>query len=217
MNKELKIKIKHRRDTEQNWAENNPVLLDGELIIVDSSSGLKLKIGNGISSYSQLPFYGSIYAERPEYSYMEIVGLVDELTKLQNQISSISVIPSGMIMIWSGNSTDIPDGWTLCNGTNGAPDLTDKFVLGAGNTYGVGEYGGETQHTLTIEELPSHTHTYKRHEFNRTDVDPDTGEDVYGANNKTLGARMGTTEATGDGFPHNNMPPYYALCYIMKI
>lgn len=93
--------------------------------------------------------------------------------------------------------------------------IEDTFLLASGNIYSAGSTGGEAEHTLTVTEMPSHTHTYKRHEFDRTDTDPDTGEDVYGANNKTLGARMGTTESSGGSQPHNNMPPYLAV-YVWK-
>lgn len=89
--------------------------------------------------------------------------------------------------------------------------IKDTFLLASGDSYALGSIGGEAMHTLTIDEMPAHSHTYKRHEFDRNDTDPDTGEDVYGANNKTLGARIGTTEVAGDGQPHNNMPPYLAV------
>lgn len=45
------------------------------------------------------------------------------------------VSPSGVICMWSGATTAIPTGWALCNGSNGTPDLRDKFVVGAGSTY----------------------------------------------------------------------------------
>lgn len=216
-NTEFSTRIKHKRDLEENWVTNNPILLDGELIIVDTASGLKLKVGNGVDSYLYLPFYGSIYSERPEYSYTEIIGLSNELNKLQMQINAVQVIPSGMIMIWNGSVSEIPYGWTLCNGENGTPDLTDKFVLGAGNNYFVGLTGGETETILTVDQIPSHTHGYKRHAFNNKDLDQVIDENVYGVSNKTIDAYMGTTESAGGNQPHSNMPPYYALCYIMKI
>lgn len=93
--------------------------------------------------------------------------------------------------------------------------IKDTFLLASGDTYIAGETGGESEHILTIEEIPSHTHNYKRHEFNRTDTDPETGESIYGVNNKTLSARMGTTDSVGGGQPHNNMPPYLAV-YVWK-
>lgn len=89
--------------------------------------------------------------------------------------------------------------------------IKDTFLLCAGDNYSVGDIGGEAEHILTEEEMPSHTHTYKRHAFDRNDSDPETGEDVYGANNKTLAAHEGTTVATGGGQAHNNMPPYLAV------
>jgi microcystin-dependent protein len=70
-----------------------------------------------------------------------------------------SIIPTGVILLWSGSTGSIPAGWALCNGTGGTPDLRDRFVIGAGGAYGVGSTGGATNVTLTIGNLPSHTHT----------------------------------------------------------
>lgn len=93
--------------------------------------------------------------------------------------------------------------------------IKDTFLLACGDSYLSGEIGGESEHILTIDEMPSHTHTYKRHAFDRNDTDPETGEDVYGANNKTLSAHTGTTEFSGGGLAHNNMPPYLSV-YMWK-
>jgi hypothetical protein len=56
--------------------------------------------------------------------------------------SPLQTIPSGVIVMWSGAQANIPAGWVLCNGTNGAPNLMDRFVVGAGNTYSVGQAAG---------------------------------------------------------------------------
>jgi len=53
-----------------------------------------------------------------------------------------ALIPPGGIIMWSGGIASIPAGWALCNGQNGTPDLRDRFVVGAGGSYGVGERGG---------------------------------------------------------------------------
>ena len=67
-------------------------------------------------------------------------------------------VPKGSIIIWSGSAADIPEGWALCDGQDGRPDLRDRFVLGGGGTHAVGDTGGEETHTLTLEEMPVHAH-----------------------------------------------------------
>ena len=62
-NKEILTRIKHKRDTSLNWTINNPVLLNGEIILVDTTEGtggLRAKIGDGIKTYTQLPFSDEI-------------------------------------------------------------------------------------------------------------------------------------------------------------
>ena len=60
-NKTFNTRIKNKRDTSANWTSKDPVLLDGELIIVDTASGeVRFKIGDGTKKYSQLPFQDEI-------------------------------------------------------------------------------------------------------------------------------------------------------------
>ena len=148
-------------------------------------------------------------------------------------------IPSGVIMLWSGLSSNIPEGYVLCDGNNGTPNLTDKFIIGAGSTYSVGETGGESVHILTIDEMPSHNHSgttgQNGNHSHRVGTDKDTTYVTYGdcwsVHNSSTGAsyyngsttsdgnhtHSFTTNNTGGNQAHNNMPPYYSLCYIMKI
>lgn len=70
-------------------------------------------------------------------------------------------IPAGIICLWSGTIATIPSGWVLCNGSNGTPDLRQKFVMGAGNTSNTpGTTGGSSTVTLSTANLPAHTHDY---------------------------------------------------------
>ena len=68
--------------------------------------------------------------------------------------------PVGIITMWSGAISNIPTGWALCDGNNGTPNLTDRFIVGAGNDYTVGATGGEATHTLTENEMPKHRHSF---------------------------------------------------------
>jgi microcystin-dependent protein len=70
-----------------------------------------------------------------------------------------SVLPRGAIIMWGGAANTIPTGWQLCNGSNGAPDLRDQFIVGAGNTYSPGATGGATSVSLTTNNLPTHSHS----------------------------------------------------------
>jgi hypothetical protein len=137
-----------------------------------------------------------------------------------------AAFPSGGIIIWSGSSASIPSGWVLCNGSNSTPDLRDKFVVGAGSTYAVGATGGSANaivvshtHTATVTD-PGHLHTYLENtssEYVGTGV---LRTDVY--NDQTRNTSTATTGITvansteGSSGTNANLPPYYALCYIMK-
>ena len=125
------------------------------------------------------------------------------------------MVPKGAIIIWSGSVNDIPSGWVLCDGTNGTPDLRDRFVLGAGKNYAVDATGGESEHVLTVEEMPKHSHSFTVYAYN---VDSSGSGALTGGSNKGSidGQYSGMTEEIGSSLAHNNMPPYYSLCYIMR-
>ena len=152
-----------------------------------------------------------------------------------------SSIPSGIITLWSGASTNIPSGWHLCDGSNGTPDLRDKFIIGAGNKYSVGATGGEETHTLTVNEMPSHTHslsnvrtsssgahshTIKKERnggsyggsiFALKNADTENGTASTNSGGSHTHTLSGTIGSTGSGEAFSIMPPYYSLCYIMKL
>lgn len=69
-----------------------------------------------------------------------------------------SSIPKGTILPWYGKSSDIPDGFALCDGTKGTPDLRNRFLVGAGSNYALGDTGGEDQVTLSGTQIGNHYH-----------------------------------------------------------
>jgi hypothetical protein len=146
------------------------------------------------------------------------------------QASSASPIPSGLIAIWSGAIGSLPSGWYLCDGTNGTPNLQDRFIVGAGSSYSVGGTGGSkdaviVSHTHTANSVvtdPGHNHS-NFYSINQTLAGG--GSSLYTipptqastTSNSTTGISVSTTNAsTGVSGTNANLPPYYALAYIMK-
>ena len=123
-----------------------------------------------------------------------------------------ALVPRGSIIMWNG--TTPPDGWAICDGNNYTPDLRNRFIVGVGSGYGLGATGGEAEHTLTIAEMPSHTHQHNHAPVYFSDTGG--GDMAQGGGTKATPPKW-TTDPTGGGKPHENRPPYYALCYIMKL
>ncbi|MDJ0713962.1 MAG: hypothetical protein QNJ54_07055 [Prochloraceae cyanobacterium] len=129
-----------------------------------------------------------------------------------------SSLPSGTILMWSGQVSNIPDGWALCNGQNSTPDLRDRFIVAAGNSYQPQQKGGQATVTLRINQIPSHNHTNGNFKY----LLQSTGTSTYhGASDNTPGEpnllKMGEMRTSGGDGAHENRPPYYALCFIMKL
>ena len=140
-----------------------------------------------------------------------------------------NILPTGGIIMWSGASTAIPYGWHLCDGTNSTPDLRGQFIIGAGGTYAVGATGGSANAIVV-----SHTHGVTDSGHNHI-VNSFTGIATQaGGGYGTFGAPPGpqatnltpttnvavtgvTINSTGSNGTGANLPPYYALCYIMKV
>jgi len=85
--------------------------------------------------------------------------MADTQARVLDERIKQNAVPKGAIMMWSGSLTNIPSGWALCNGSNGTPDLRNKFIVGAGDDYIVGNNGGKEEITLEEKYLPPHSHT----------------------------------------------------------
>lgn len=109
--------------------------------------------------------------------------------------------PTGAIVLWSGAIGTIPDGYLICDGTWGTPDLRDKFIVGAGDTYNPSDSGGSIQHTHDFTG-DGHIHDIPAGSGLQTGV--------------TVADETASSPATGTTDNTNHLPPYYALAYIMK-
>lgn len=150
---------------------------------------------------------------------VNVTGTVTAKVLQVDTLKGYGVTPVGGIIMWSGSS--IPNGWALCNGSNGTPDLRGRFIVGfspSDSDYNsIGQQGGEKTHTLLYEEMPSHAHKmmnniritigeqYKSDNIGRRVIVQD---DTYGYD---------WTESSGLNQPHENRPPYYVLAFIMRI
>lgn len=192
----------------------------------------------------------------------------DDDSIAENMIHQLLIargIPYGGIIMWSGIVADIPESWALCDGDNGTPDLTDRFIVGAGDAYvplqtggsltasgtAVIASGGSHAHTLTIEEheltileIPAHKHgngaCYDQSSiYNHGTIPavPTSPRMIDGTGSPGTLEGLTTTDGGGLGHGHSGsvadlggthshditlddvgiLPPYFALCFIMKI
>ena len=230
---------------------------------VITEGGERLRISNG----GQIGLSGANYGSSGQVLTSQGSGSAAAWT-------TVIGVPSGIIAVWSGSEGSIPSGWYLCNGSNGTPDLRNRFIVvaGSGSSYSVGNTGGSNTVTLSTSQIPSHSHTTNNHSHNASVSDPGHGHSVsvsdpgHSHNTSVTGAKLfpgyggahvpyggaggypGThfnmsnantgisanasnantsisvstgnanpsTNNTGGGGSHENRPPYYALCYIMK-
>jgi hypothetical protein len=158
--------------------------------------------------------------------------------------AAIAAFPSGGIIMWSGSIASIPSGWFLCDGANGTPNLRDRFVVGAGSTYAVNATGGSADaivvshtHTASTSTAGNHQHyTFNGSFYTGGDISSSTypawaagaGDQQYNIKGTSTVADRGltntagnhthavTVNSTGSSGTNANLPPYYALAYIMK-
>lgn len=137
--------------------------------------------------------------------------------------NATGTIPIGGIIMWSGSIESIPTGWSLCNGTNGTPNLIDRFVVSAGSSYNVGATGGSAD-AVVVSHSHGITDPGHKHDTNGGGSDDDGGPNLPGSDSsgiKNTTIQTNTTgisvNAEGVSGTNANLPPYYALAYIMRV
>lgn len=192
-------------------ANANPIVLDSSGRLPNEvwlTYGYNYKFVVKTSTGTTLGTYDNLYG---------IIGVAGASTG--------TTIPTGMISLWYGSIGSVPTGWYLCDGTNGTPDLRDRFVVGAGSTYSVAATGGSKDavlvshtHTATVTD-PSHRHQ----ELGNGALVPGGGSQVpLGSSASGFYTAYATTGITvantteGVSATNANLPPYYALAYVMK-
>ena len=153
-------------------------------------------------------------------------GTTDDSTKIATTAFVRDIVPAGVIVMWSGSIASIPTGWLICDGTNGTPDLRNRFIVGAGSTYSVAGTGGSADaivvshtHTATVTD-PGHTHQIREGVFlQNSGAQFATGTEATSrfvtSQSNTTGISV-SNSTTGSSGTNANLPPYYALAYIMK-
>lgn len=163
------------------------------------------------SSAEEFIVQGTVKAREVSTGEIEADLITAKNISVTGAINGIGTIPEGGIIMWSGNVSDIPTGWVLCNGQNGTPNLSGRFVLGecGSNTH---KTGGSDSVTLKVNNLPPHTHELKVDAKGATGLKDDHSfSRPWNGNMETM-----KTESVGGGAPFNIMPPFYRLAYIMR-
>lgn len=175
-------------------------------------------------------------------SATDISNLYNSETLTVDQLTingKLNILPKGLIAAYQGTTEDIPKGWLLCDGTNGTPNLIDKFIIGAGDKYKYGTTGGKKEYQLTINNLPAHSHTFSMVksnvngpvvdgvqrsaliDVNGTPTKKDYITNTFLHTNQLSGTDgiyppSAVTTKRGGTQPFSLLPPYFKLAYIMK-
>ena len=185
--------------------------IDANTTSVNNSINVGVNV-NGDNTNQFVSFFGANSGNQPnhvdnDFTYNPSTNTLTVGTISATNIGGTGAFVTGMIIAWSGSTASIPTGFVLCDGNNSTPDLRDKFIIGAGNNYNVGATGGSKDAILV-----SHSHTTLNFVARSGYAEPrNFGVGTDGNCNNT-----GGTDTQGESGTDKNLPPYHALCYIMK-
>lgn len=225
--------------SENTWGtdwNNNADKIDD---LLDGTTAIKPNLDEGLWEVGGV----AVTATAAELNILDgVTASTAEINTLDgiNTASNFGLVPSGAILLWSGSVASVPSGWYLCDGNNGTPDLRNRFVVGAGDIYAVDATGGSADaivvghtHTYsgTTNTTGAHVHQVKGQDNGAAPIgpaadelanveNPGSGVDYFSRNTTSNGDHAhtfsGTTASSGSSGTNANLPPYYALAYIMK-
>lgn len=189
--------------------------------------------GIGDSKDTYFTRYATFGTGATEYNWSDFVR-ISSILELQK-----AMVPVGVINMWSGAINAIPQGWKLCDGANGTPDLRGKFIVAYDATTvdynAIGKTGGAKEVSLTENQMPSHNHDGST-DFSGSHThtvanmpaatgatkpfDSNAGEIAKGTVNTDSAGNHSHSFLTGNkggNQPHENRPPYFTLAYIMFV
>ncbi len=223
---------------DKTWPLSGDLLSPGQQHIRTLKNVLKTTFpGSGGSGFST-----PILANETEINYLQGIS-----STIQQQINTIAKgnVPLGSIVIWNGLYADIPTNYQLCDGTNGTPNLANRFIYGTTTEGDIGTVGGsaDTQivghshtvthsHAVTIASDGIHLHNFQH--YNGT-YSPGPVDLFYSGNNSptgtvklvssagvhthtlTIDAVTLTTTSAGESGTGKNLPTYIKMAYIMRM
>jgi hypothetical protein len=152
------------------------------------------------------------------------ISMANLLTQIYPDIEMAALkkqMPIGYIFVWnqaSSSGIDLSTAEKVAEyyGFGTWEQIKDRFLLGAGDNYEAGGTGGEAAHTLTVAEMPSHSHNIHSNSTNGT-----KGYTLYDHNSNEAPSSLpwqwagSNIQNTGGSQSHNNMPPYFTV-YIWR-
>ena len=164
----------------------------------------------------------------PGYLNATDLKVSNKLTVKDLQVDGVSnLTPKGGIIAWKPTTVNVvnnvlipPPTWALCDGSNGTPDLRGRFILGSGEGVGLinrllDTSGGFETVRLLESQMPHHAHGYMDQGQTAVFAFGDHGTRRHAVSGMGDSARG--TDGRGGNEPHENMPPFYVLAYIMKL
>lgn len=133
---------------------------------------------------------------------------------------------SGAIVMWTGDIANVPAGWKVCDGTNGTPDLRNRFPVGAGSSYAVTRTGGTADailvaHSHSVSAVGDHSHTFPVLQAQWGAATSNTTGGNYAqvgtVTTSGAGAHSHSISTEGSSGVNANLPPYYAVHFLQKV